>query len=252
MKGYAIAFARTLPSKVVTERIIPWLTLFFSVLAGAFGLYQYYSSIEAAKVTETIKLHREFIGTKPGEQSIFETQTSMIDLNEKLGGLIDQTRCKYIKELIDKGAIVEKRNFNCSSNKYREIIDGINLAEEHRKVLRQRITKQQDSMVSTESRKMKMFRILGFYSAVTTCANQGGCNKSSVVSLFGTPMVAFINSYCSYFGNVAKSWNNEPADNDLVRFLVKNGVTITSFKQSDKERRNVFRCERHRAIEHNR
>ena len=251
IRHHTTILARSLPSKVVTERIIPWLTLLFSVLAGAFGLYQYYSSIEAAKVTETIKLHRQFIGIKPGEKSIYEAQTSIIDLNDKLGELIDQTRCHYIKELITNGKIIEKRKIDCANDDFRKITDEIDLSKERRKMLRQRIEKKQDSFALKDSEKTKIFRILGFYSSVTTCAQQGGCNKATVVDLFGTPMVAFINSYCSYFDNVAKTWNNEPADNELVKFLVNNGVTITSFNQSDEKRSSIFRCERHRKIENN-
>ena len=252
MRRHAFDLAKSLPPKSTTEILVPWLALAFTVVAGAFALYQYYSANQAQRVYETIKLHREFIGLSPDGQSAFSLQKNLIDLNERLGRVIDTERCNYIRELIQDGSIADMAPVDCQAEDAAQTVRDVNLNERQRAVLRGRIEKGQEQLQPGERDRLNLYRILGFYSAVVTCAKQRGCNTDSVIELFASHMVDFANAYCTFFEKVARNWNNKSVDDDLVHFLVSNGVATESVDSSDPHRNYVFRCDRHRAIEDSR
>lgn len=247
-KGISLA-ARKLPPKHVVDRIMPWVALILSIVAGAFALYQYTSEIQSTKVLETIKLYREFVGSRPDTKSMFEVQKSLIDLNDKLGSKIDKTRCSFIKELKEKNKIqTDIQTGNCDSEEIFTNLREVSLDNDQRRVLRENIIKIQNSYSTTN--KIQLYRILGFYNSVVTCAKHNGCDENTITELFSEPIISFINAYCQVFEANAKKWGTDISEDDiLVRFLLDNGVSKTYSKNFSKGRTKLFKCEKHRKME---
>lgn len=249
MRKHAAALAKFLPPKIVTERIIPWITLLLGVFAGAFTLYQFSSNISGNKVAETITLYRSFMGISSNTQSIYALQNEVTGLNDELRNSIATTKCEYYATVISSNQLDSSDTLKCGANDWVEIIKTIPLTPDQKKVLKSQVETTLESLKPTKEEAANLHRIIGFYLAVVTCVKEGGCDRGTAVNLFASHMIDFINAHCVYFRAKANQWNGTPVDDAIVYFLTNSGVTIDRLRSSDSSRTHIFFCPRHIDIE---
>ncbi len=251
MRNFVLSLARQLPPKFVSDRLLPWVTLAFAMIAGGFGLYQYKANNDAQRVVQTLELYHAYVGELTDKKSLNDLLNTY---NDKLGPIIDVTRCQFYLDLIAKGDLQIEDQLDCGKTGYIEILNRSPLNNVQRKTLRQKIGGAgldafENGMIFDGASKGYVFKIMSYFTEVVVCVNQGACDEAATIDFFADDMVSFLNGFCSIFEQEAKTWNSESLDQRIVHFLIRNDQDAKIDLSRDPDREKLFRCERHRRIE---
>ena len=210
-------------SQDITDRVVPWISLVFTILAGSFALYQYVNQLYHNKVSETLKLGGEYRTINEG--------TSI------------QSSLRIVQ---DAGRDVANRVISYYKQPQK--------SSEAKKKIRQAIIAEWNKEIKSKGYENDIFRGLYFFTDVTLCVDGGACDKDTALLYFGADMFYFVNNFCGYLDDYSSKWNRPPErriDNEIFRFIFNNDVhkKVVKKKKVVTHREKYFFCEHHRICE---
>jgi hypothetical protein len=218
------AFAKGLPPKHVTDRIVPWLTLTVTVVGVTIGLWQYIERNSNERVARVVELHKTYIGLGSSTSSLSDLRRESEADQYKLA--VD-VKCQFMKELNAKS--------DCRSD--------ASFSPDQRAALRGRIDKAVVTQFgSSETNRRNLGKLLGFYLSLVTCVDQDACDTGAAVRFFASDILSFLNQNCPLIADEARRWRVEPPDIVLAKFLVKNKEEFYS-AGLDAGRQSMFLCD---------
>ena len=259
MRRLAVSLARRFPTKVVTSRLMPWVTLFLAVTGGTVGLVQYLDAKNDARVARSWGLYEKYLDER-FHPSMHGATRRLFDV---LSRYIADERCGYIRDLIVNSRLpqvkvnIERRELDhgCDSGDVREGLLSINIeSPDLREEFRKRLVAELGERISNDVHVRTEVELLAdFYRGVIVCAESRSCDADTIISLFVRHMVEFVNRTCPFFEK-RRSGRMGGVDIDIVRFLIYNDQDRVLLKEelresSDSYRQKLFFCETLRQME---
>ena len=182
MRARLTGLVRKFPSLHASQCLIPWLTVLLTLAGGCWVLFEYSASNKASRIDRTLQLYQNFTKQLADGKSLYDNQMELV---EKARGIVLEINTEYqLKE--ERREHIEK-----------------NLAEVY------------------EKDKRIVYNVLMHYTQVISCVEYKGCHKHTAFEIYGSDMLIFVNTFCSFLKKTSTLWNNEPADTPIVRFLAK-------------------------------
>lgn len=191
MRRLIIPIARGLPSRVVSDRVMPWIMLLLGVFGAGWTLYQYTNGVDIQRANTTLSIHRQFLDTFPdGAQSF--TQVSDDDrVNEIL-----QIRCAHYEQAVLDGLLPDTPHLpDCTTVTAADFELLGQLSPLVPQPVRDDIRKEMNRIKVGSFADAR--RMMTFFRSLQVCVERHQCNFEITTELFAGDVVAFLNASCS-------------------------------------------------------
>lgn len=236
------------PTKKITERIVPYLTLGVTlsaiIIGGLWALIDYYLDSEAKREQSVMKLYEQFIGSDTTVDSLKDLQESF---DEDLLHIVKSATCTVEQTNEDNtiGQMMAR-----SDNHNSSFTVATETCQRSSEEIRITITKIKREKLYTSDNITKIKKLLDHYKSVVLCADFKKCDKPTVIKYYSDEMLTYINAFCDYFEQDRENWKkNAPEDLVISTFLVNNWHhRENSANRIDQSKELRFFCVSHNSL----
>jgi|GEM_PF-3864594 len=233
MRVLLINMARMLPSKVISDRILPWLTLTLATFGAVWTLFQYSDGVGIQRANTTLAIHRQFLDSFPEGAQTF----TQISDDERVRRIL-KLRCEFY----ETAAAGKKFKLtmplpNCSTISVEEMSVLDEIGKDISTSLRAELRGKMATLVPLDYGPAR--RMMTFFRSLQVCVEISQCNLEISGELFAGDIVAFLNATCPLALNDKEFARNGALLGTFTRTLLPLGVIPWNI---DPSREDLFAC----------
>lgn len=233
MRSVWVWLARRVPSRLVTNRLVPWITLFLGALGASWTLFQYSNSIGIQRSTTTLTIHRQFLVTFPEGAREITGLSAEAQTIETF-----RVRCHVYRAAMENGVLTaDERLSDCKTITFadRSLLDEI--GADAPEALREQIRAALDTAVLTNTAPAR--RMMTYFRSLQVCVERRRCDPEITSELFAGDIVAFLNLTCELAERDAEFVRQGKMLGRFARSLLPDGTIPWNI---DPDRVDLFRC----------
>lgn len=210
--------ARRVPSRLVTNRLVPWITLVLGALGAGWTLFQYSDGVAIQRSNTTLAIHRQFLITFPdGAQNIAGSSA------EALIDEILRVRCETYSSAMANGALkVDERLPLCKMVEQADMPLLDEIEQNAPEALREQIRLALESALLTRAGPAR--RMMTYFRSLQVCVEHRQCDAEITSELFVGDLVAFLNLTCELAKRDAEFFRQGRMLGGFARSLLPDGV----------------------------
>lgn len=225
--------ARRVPSRAVTNRLVPWITLFLGAAGAVWTLFQYSNSVGIQRSATTLTIHRQFLVTFPeGAQEITGLSAEAQTIETF------RVRCNVYRVAMENGVLSPNEMLSdCMAVTLadRSLLDEI--GAEAPEAVREQIRTALDTTVLTKTAPAR--RMMTYFRSLQVCVERHQCDPEITSELFAGDIVAFLNITCALAERDAEFMRQGKMLGRFARSLLADGTILWN---TDPHRMDLFRC----------
>lgn len=234
MRSVLVPLARWFPSRLVSDRILPWVTLGLATFGAAWTLYQYTSGVDIQRAETTLSIHRQFLDTFPDGALGFEDLTE-----EALFHRVLKIRCDLYAVAVVDGRLPDTLTLPvCDDVSMSDIAALDAFGDLAPQPLREEIRAQVGNIEGIEPLQAR--RMVTFLRSLQVCVERRQCNQDITAELFSGDIVAFLNASCSLAVKDEEFTRQGLMLGQFARSLLPDDVIPWN---TDPDRKNLFLCD---------
>lgn len=190
MRAIWVRLARWAPPILITNRLVPWITLLLAALGATWALFQYSDSVAIQRSNTTLTIHRQFVSVFPNGAQEITGQSE-----EALVVQIFKVRCDIYRAAMADGVLPpDERLHPCETITLADqpLLDEI--AENAPQALRDQVLMALETVVLTNAVPAR--RMMTYFRSLQVCVEGHQCDLAITSELFASDIVAFLNLTC--------------------------------------------------------
>lgn len=228
-----VPLARWFPTRRVSERILPWVTLMLATLGAVWTLFQYTNGVEIQRAETTLSIHRQFLDTFPdGAQGAGDMSEDAL-----VGGVL-MIRCEIYTLAVEDGLLpAEPALPDCGSVSMSDVSVLDAVGEDASDALRDQI-REETAMIGGINPPQAR-RMMTFFRSLQVCVEKGQCARDITTELFVGDIVAFLNATCRLANNDTEFTRQGLMLGAFARELLPDGAIPWN---TDPNRKDLYLC----------